>query len=478
MRTNAPAPRLSERNHEGAAVRSPQGQAQLLRRVASFMLFEDTFYEKGSDTAAEIAALCEAVPLSAISAVAITAREDFKLRHAPLFLVAQMDRIAHEQRAADLYSRYSSDGILAATVERVVQRPDELTELLSIIQKENGGRPLKKVLSAQVKKGLARAFRKFSAFQLAKWNRDNAIKLRDVMFLVHPKPHVSAKSNTIPAPRGQKGHVRRDVEGQGYDWAQLAAGSLPTPDTWETELSAGEDKKETWERLLREDKLGDMATVMNLRNMAAAGVTPGLVQERLSKIGDRTKLLPFRFISAAKAAPAFAQEISDAMLRAIPAGEPLLGRTAILVDISPSMNDALSEKSQMTREEAAAGLAVLVREVCPDVAVFSFSNQLRVVANYRGLPLIKALHESQESNGTMLRSALNTLFYLERWDRVIVVTDEQSQDGVAPCPDGVKGYLMNVAPYRPGLDTAGGWKRISGFSERLIDWIRYEEAQV
>jgi 60 kDa SS-A/Ro ribonucleoprotein len=44
-------------------------------------------------------------------------------------------------------------------LERVIQRPDELTEFLAIYWKD-GRQPL----SAQVKKGLARAFRKFNEY--------------------------------------------------------------------------------------------------------------------------------------------------------------------------------------------------------------------------------------------------------------------------------------------------------------------------
>ena len=39
-----------------------------------------------------------------------------------------------------------------------------------------------------VRRGLAAAFQKFNEYSLAKWDGNNAIKLRDVMFLVHPKP--------------------------------------------------------------------------------------------------------------------------------------------------------------------------------------------------------------------------------------------------------------------------------------------------
>jgi hypothetical protein len=38
-----------------------------------------------------------------------------------------------------------------------------------------------------------------------------------------------------------------------------------------------------------------------------------------------------------------------------------------------------------------------------------------------------------------------------------------------------KGYLMNVAPYAPALDTSGRWTRINGWSERVLDFISWDE---
>ena len=67
---------------------------------------------------------------------------------------------------------------MAETLTRVIQRADELTEFVAIYWSEG-----KLPLSAQVKKGLAAAFRKFDAYALAKYNRENPVKLRDVLFL-------------------------------------------------------------------------------------------------------------------------------------------------------------------------------------------------------------------------------------------------------------------------------------------------------
>jgi hypothetical protein len=461
MRTNETAVN-KERTHEGGMARTPTPEKQLMRLMATCMLFEDTFYEKGSDIANSIAMTCKQVPVELIAETAIKAREDFKLRHVPLFLVAQLD-----------LRRAEAKGLLSRTVERVVQRPDELAELLSIIQKVNPGKPLKKVISAQVKKGLAKAFAKFNAYQLAKWNRDNTIKLRDVMFLVHAKP--------IPGVKGFTKKVRKDgasVPEGGDTFMRLAGGTLETPDTWEVALSAGKDKKETWERLIRDEKLGYMALLMNLRNMEQANVDHNLVEDALIKGAPHSRALPFRFISAYKAAPSFAQSLSDAMVKAISEGEKLAGTTYLVLDVSGSMDAPLSSKGQLMRWEAGAALGILFREICERARVFTFSQSLVEVANVRGLGMIEGVKHSQPFAGTYLAGALKSLYKsLPAPTRTVVITDEQAHDGLSTVPAGSRGYLVNVAPNKPALAMDGRWSRISGFSERLVDFIRWEETE-
>ena len=96
------------------------------------------------------------------------------------------------------------------------------------------------------------------------------------------------------------------------------------------------------------------------------------------------------------------------------------------------------------------------------------------VANYRGLPLVTGIVQSQSHGWTYLSVALNELQSIFKGQRLIIITDEQSHDGMksAWCEHS---YLINVAPYKPGLDISQGWKRINGWSERLADWISLEE---
>ena len=93
-----------------------------------------------------------------------------KLRHAPLLVVREMAR--HEKHRV----------LVADTLARVIQRPDEMTELLAIYWADALGQRKRQPVSAQVKKGLARALTKFDAYQLAKYDRDGAVRIRDVLF--------------------------------------------------------------------------------------------------------------------------------------------------------------------------------------------------------------------------------------------------------------------------------------------------------
>jgi hypothetical protein len=106
----------------------------------------------------------------------------------------------------------SHRALVAETLARVIQRADELAEFVVIYWKD-GRQPL----SAQVKKGLAAAFVKFDAYQLAKYDRRAPVRLRDVLFLCHARP-VDVTQEVL--------------------WKQLAEGTLPSPDTWEVGLSA------------------------------------------------------------------------------------------------------------------------------------------------------------------------------------------------------------------------------------------------
>ena len=427
------------RTHERAPARHISPELQLRRSALACLLWENQFYEDGVEIAGRIAELVPKVAAEKVAAVAVEAREQMKLRHAPLLLVREMAR--HKTHRA----------LVSETLARVIQRADELAEFVAIYWKD-GRVPL----SGQVKKGLAAAFPKFDEYQLAKYDRGGPIKLRDVLFLCHAKP--------------------RD-EAQAEVWKKLVSASLTTPDTWEVALSSvgasgtlarGADKREAWERLLREQKLGALALLRNLRNMREAGVDESLVLPALGSMST-ARVLPFRFLAAARYAPQWEESLEQAMLKSVASAEKLPGKTIVLVDVSGSMTAPLSRRSEMQRTDAAYGLAVLLREIGEKVAVFSFSDNLVEVPARRGFALRDAIDASQRHNGTYLGKACEELNRKEKYDRLIVITDEQAHDTV-PAPNG-KGYVINVASYKNGVGY-GKWTHIDGWSESAIEYIR------
>jgi 60 kDa SS-A/Ro ribonucleoprotein len=426
----------AKRAHEGAPAKNISAEQELRRSVLACMLWEDQFYEDGVAIAGRIRELVPSVAAEKVAALAVEAREKMKLRHAPLLLVREMARLATHRQ------------LVAETLFRVIQRADELSEFVALYWSEG-----KQPLSAQVKKGLAAAFTRFDEYALAKYNRASPVKLRDVLFLCHAKPVDAVQAEL---------------------WKRLVAGELATPDTWEAALSAGGDKREAWERLLSENRLGALALLRNLCNMTEAKVDEELVRTGLYRMKTE-RVLPFRFIAAARYAPQWEPELEKAMLRALGSqtseGQARLpGKTVLLVDVSGSMDAPLSRRAEMRRNDAAYGLAVLLREIAEQVSIYTFSDQLVRVPSRQGFALRDALNASQPHNGTYLGKALGDLD--EKYDRLIVITDEQSHDSV-PNPRAC-GYVINVASFQNGVGY-GKWVHIDGWSDSVIEYIRAAE---
>ena len=427
------------RTHEGAVAQKVSAKAELRRTVLTCLLWEDAFYEKGSVIAERIAELVRANKAEDVAALAREARNGMQLRHVPLFLVRELAR------------RKGTGPLVADTLEQVIQRADELGEFVALYWKDK-----KEPLSAGVKRGLARAFTKFDAYPLAKYNRESTVKLRDVLFLCHAKP--------------------RNAE-QAADWKKLVDDTLAAPDTWEVALSARRGKKETFERLLEEGKLGGMAVLRNLRLMTAAGVSPNLIRQRLDK--GVARVLPFRFVTAARYAPKLEDALEAAMQKGIAGLSKLEGSTGLLVDVSGSMNYRLAKKGETTRMDAAAGLAILLREKAEEFCIATFSDACVELPPRRGFALCDAIVKSQAHSGTYLKRALTQLYGSAEWqarDRLIVVTDEQSHDGSLAAWTR-KAYVVNVAPYKNGLSYGNGWTHIDGWSERVVEYIAAVEKE-
>lgn len=402
---------------------------QLTRLVLANMLFQDQFYVDGQSTQDIIANEVTKADKEFVSKLAIMARTKYKLRHIPLLLTRELAKLG---------------SLTAATLAAVIERPDEMSKFLELYNE-----PGKQPLSNQVKLGLAKAFKKFSEFQLAKWDKKSAkFSVKDIMFLTHPKP-ATAQQELL--------------------FKQIAQEKLKTPYTWETELSAGGSKREVFTTLMLERKLGALAFLRNLRNMVNSGVSESVIRQYATQV-DCERVLPFRYIAAAKIVPQFEDMLEQMMFKSLQQHKKLPGKTLLMVDVSGSMfGMPISKKADLDRFDTAAALAILCKEVCEQVDVYSFSDNAVKVPTLRGFALSKALCDSQEHMGTNLQASLNQIKH--EYNRVIVFTDEQSQDYVKEPKHGAVGYIVNVAAYQQGVDHSA-WTTISGFSEAVIDYIQ------
>lgn len=439
--------------HEGARTTAVNSEEQLCRAVMSCLLWEDAHYESGVSIADRIKDLIPKVDPLRVAQIAIDARSLMHLRHVPLLLAREMARLESHKH------------LVGRLLPEIIQRPDELTEFMAIYWSDK-----KQPLSAQVKKGLASAFTKFNEYSLGKYNQNGKVQLCDILFLTCP--------------------ISKDRE-QAATWKKLADKTLRAPEnTWEVEISAKGNNKDSWEKLLRENSLGAMALIRNLRNMTEVHVNQKLIKEALLK-SDVSKVLPFRFLAAAQHAPGFEPELEMAMFKSLADKEKLSGKTIIVVDVSGSMySTKISEKSEMDRAKAACALAVLARELCEDPVIYATagSDSLRIhktqkVPSRRGFALSDAIYNLCRPLGGGGIFLTQTMDYIKNHegsaDRIIVITDEVDCSGESDAPAkanafGTHNYIVNVNTYKHGIGY-GKWTHINGWSEAILDYVRLSE---
>jgi len=462
VKTRVPGPVTNE----GAPASRIGPEMQLRRSVMACMLWENNFYESGVSIAQRLIDLVGKVGIDKVSRIAIEARSQMNLRHAPLLLANAMVKNFNKSNTN------GNIGLIATTIANVIQRPDELGEFLAMYNPDG-----KQKLTNQIKKGLAMAFQRFDEYQLAKYNRDGKYKLKDVLFLCHAKPESNAEGKLVEIKDKTKGGTKKVVRhksGQGEMWARLINDQLKTPDTWEVAISAAKGNKDKsskeWKRLLSEKKLGGLALLRNLRNMQEAGIDTAEIGKAIREM-NTSRILPFRFIAAAGYGPKLEPDLEVAMFKCTAELPKIKGKTVIVVDVSGSMDTSLSSKSDMKRFDAACGMAMILREVCDEVAVYAFSDSCKLIPSRRGFALRDAIVNSMYHSSTYLGKALDYVNKSEKsYDRIVVITDEQSHDEVRYPNGASKGYMINVGTDKNGVGY-GKWVHIDGFSESIIKYM-------
>lgn len=427
-----------------------QGAEALLRRaVNGCLLFEDLAYESGTDNAENIASLIPQVDPVIVAQIALEARTQQKLRHVPLFILSEMAKY-------DSHKPY-----IANTLKDVITRPDMITDFLSLYWK--GG---KKPLANQIKNGLRQSFNNFNEYAFAKYDRNSEIKLRDAMFLVRPNPQ---------------------NQEQELLFNKIANRTLNTPDTWEVELSKSTNKTESWTRLIKENKLGALAFLRNLRNFKENNVDHNVIREGFKQINPQM-LLPLNFFAARKYAPEFQEEIQALMTSTYTNLNKLPGYSVFVVDVSGSMGASVSGKSQFNRADCASAMALLANYQCEKVDIYctagNDSSKVHKTSkiNYpaNGFGLIDQINQKRNQLGGGGIFTRQCLEYIAadikgKPDRIIIFSDSQDCDHAekrTPKPFGKYNYIVDVSAHRHGINYKGVWTaEISGWSEQFLTFI-------
>lgn len=428
-----------------------QSYIQLLRRATlANLLWEDNAYIDGDSVAKHIERLIPRCEPKDVANLALECRLVQKLRHTPLFIASEMCKYPqHKLFVGDL-------------LPKIITRADMLTDFLAIYW-NNGKRPL----TNQIKKGLAASFHNFNEYQFAKYDRNGAIKLRDVMFLCHPKANNEAEQELFN---------------------KIASRTLKTPDTWEVALSSGADKKETWTRLIEENKLGSLAMLRNLRNMMNVRVDKKVIEKGLSQMRSQM-LLPLDFLKARDNAKEFSREIEDAMLKTYEKLPKLPGKTLFIVDVSGSMRQLISSRSAFTRMECAKAMAMLAANQCEDFTLVCTAGSdcarkhQSSVIRYpeKGFDILDQIDEKYNKLGgggiftcQCLEWCKDHISDAESYDRIIVFSDSQDCDysGLVPEPFAKHNYICDVSSEKHDISYNGVWDaEISGWSEHFLTYI-------
>lgn len=366
----------SVKNHEGAKAYAMTPELELYTAVVTASL-SDANYEKHDERVERISQLISKVSPEFVARLAIYTRTQMNLRSVPLLLLVELAKV------------HNGDNLVARAVEKTVLRADEIMELLMCYQWRNpSDNPRKKIcrLSRQIQNGLQRAFNHFDEYQFAKYDRDNLeVKLRDALFLVHPKA--------------------KDEQQQAL-FDKIVNRKLEVPYTWETELSAlgqqqfesDQQKQEAfrckWENLIDSGKLGYMAMMRNLRNMLQADVGYPQMMDVGARLSNpeqvaKSKQLPFRYLSAYREiekvdnvhTTMLMNALEDAVKCAAANIEGFDENTRVLLasDVSGSMRCPISHRSTVENYDIGILLSMLLRNRCKQVVSGIFGDEWKVV---------------------------------------------------------------------------------------------------
>lgn len=380
--------------------------------------------------------------------------------------------------------------------EKVIRRPDDITEILSRTLAQIGTVP------NSMKKGLGASFSKFDEYQLAKYRGEGkAVSLIDAVNLLHPKP------------TGKNKHALK----------KLVADKLRSKETWEAKISeAGKSedvesaKTEAWEDLIGTKKIAYLALVRNLRNILTSVNDVKVIKAACDLLMDKDRcknslIFPFTFWSAYFEVESMPLQdvtkkiVMSALNKALEMScdnIPVFdGRTLVAIDYSGSMGHT-NIVNKLSNRGVASLFATVLAKKNPESDVVIFGDNAVYVKNFNAEDSIftnlkNLMKNNDDGGGYGYRSNRNTdsnLVYCghstnfhdvfrvakTKYDRIVFFSDMQANSGFGE--SGLQQYKSKFGnePLIIAVDLAGngttqfrkGHIQIAGWSEKIFDFMK------
>lgn len=478
--------------HEGGQGYTRDPQSELFLLAVTNMVGESTFYETAGARDNRFTGLvhaCVDLDPSWVARFVPYLRDKLNMRSASVVMAVEYVRAGGPNGKT--------------VIDSACVRADEPAEVIGYYLTHYG-----RSLPAAIKRGVAQAAQRLYTERAAlRYDGDSrGVRMADVIDLCHPKPRApwqgqlfkwlldtrhghTGNTETLPmlAARTELEAVSipdrpaylstSGLEAAGMSWESLAG--------W---LQGPMDKK-AWETVI--PTMGYMALLRNLRNFDQAGVSDEhatYVSTLLSNIEEvaKSRQLPIRFYSAWKASQSmrWAGALERAVQHCLANVPSLPGKSLIMIDVSGSMDAAISDRSDVKRYEVAAlfGCALALRGDSHTVT-YSYANSIKWLSAKPGASLLRAVDVVRENvgGGTETMQCLLALFDAKVHDRVIILTDEQAFDGpsdmVANIP--VPIYTFNLAGYKQGHLPSGTSNRYTfgGLTDAAFTMLPLLEAR-
>ena len=386
--------------------------------------------------------------------------------------------------AASLAAQASGKPWSKSFYARIVKRPDDMLEIAALLKNKGS-----KKLPNAVKKGFAAAFDRFDGYHLAKYRGEGKeFKLVDLVNLVHPVP-------TERNAEALRALVAGELKNTGTWESKLtAAGQMASDDAEKAEMKAG-----AWAELIGSGKLGYLAMLRNLRNIAeqAPEMVP-IVAEKLRNEGQIRKalIMPFQFMVAMDAVKSAGLKndrsliaaLSDALELSLANVPRFEGRTLVVIDDSGSMTTAARGNGFGSRtciQLGAAFAAALFKSNDADLMRFSDDASF-IRANPRDsmATIANSIVRNAKSAGTNFHAIFENA--KSAYDRIIILSDMQGWMSVGTPNGAFEKYKKRTGanPFVYSFDLTGlGTAQLpagkifcfAGFSDKVFDLMKMAE---